>query len=292
MNQDNLIKIFRVFVVVALIISLFINFNLLSRLEQIEFQVNQITTNQHNMMSEVSGQSNHIRDVMQDIKQQQSWISNIKMDLDAKKFENGQGEAAFEWQVKELEPGSEVVFHYAFGKIDEFTEIPAEEIQKGLYRASVPIEMDLKPRWEVDMRMDKQALEEQMEQYRLKYFVSVSYDEQSKSSEIQTKDIGDFGTSYYGILQVDLHKDQNNINVRFVNHHINESSFQIKEATIQKYENDTFIGEEKLELEPENNPPEERIGMYKMHQIEQYENMRLVMKVVYDNGKTFEKEIY
>lgn len=99
------------------------NFTLLSRLDEVEDQLNFVSNNQHNIMNNVNNQTSHIQDVLNDIKEEQSWISTIKMDVNTKELEAGKAEATFEWQVKELQNGSEVVFNYVYGNKEDYISL-------------------------------------------------------------------------------------------------------------------------------------------------------------------------
>ncbi|WP_100407527.1 hypothetical protein [Bacillus solitudinis] len=302
MDKDKYIKPFRIFVTVALVMSVSMNFTLLSRLDQVEYQMNVLTSNQHNLTNEVNGQTNHIQNVMNDIMKEQSWISAINMDVNTKELEGGQAEATFEWQVKELQSDSEVVFNYLYGDSEEYTALKAEELQQGLFQVKVPFEVDLEPQWEVGLstsnsnsqqESEEKWVEEQKQQKNtLKYFVSVSYDDTLKSGEIHTEQLGYFESSNYGFLQTDIDMFNENFSVTLTKHKVNDSPVVLEGAYLLKYEDGTLIGEEELELDNQHNPPDDRVRFFHLNQVEQYEEMRLGIKVVYSNGKTFEKIVY
>lgn len=123
---------------------------------------------------------------------------------------------------------------------------------------------------------------------RLRYFVSVTYDDLIKSGEIQTEHIGHFGTSAYGIIRADIHSHKDNIGVSLFNEFMMEPSVHVEKAYLLKYEGNKLIGEEEFE---NHGPEEEWTRHFHMNQIKKYENMRLAVKVVYSNGETFEKEV-
>lgn len=281
------------------------NFTFLSKFDQLENQVNSVTNNQHNIVSNVNGQTSHIQNILNDIKEEQSWISPITVDVNTKGLEDGQGEATFKWQVKELQNDSEIVFNYAHGNNEDYTALPAEEVQQGLFRVKIPFDVDSEPLWEVALtasnsnkqqEMSKKEMEEErMEEHRqnaLKYFVSVSYEDMVKSGEVQTKHLGDIGTSYYGIIQTNIHMQNEYFRVSLINHNVNDSSILVEEAYLKKYADKKLLGEEKIELDKGNTPSDQRVRIFHLNEVELLEDMRLVIKVIYSNGETFEKEVY
>lgn len=303
MNYEKYIKFFPGFVAVALVISLVLNFNLLSRLDELENQLNYLSNNQTNIINRVSSQTSHIQNVLNDIQEQQSWISRIKMEMNTAQLENGETEASFEWQVKELQSNSEVVFNYVVGESDDYVAVPAKEIQQGLFQVKIPLKVSLNPQWEIGLttsnssnshteQVSKEMIEEQYRQNELKYFVSVSNGDTLKSGEIHTEHIGHYGTSYYGVLQTDVHLREEGFNVSLYHHNVNNATFVVEEAYLKVYDGQTYIGEEQIEPNEAKSAPEGRSRFFELNQDKKYENMKLVVKVIYDNGETFEQEIY
>ncbi len=277
------------------------NFNLLAKLDSFENQLNNLSHNQHNIISNVNSQGSHIQNIMNEFLAEQSWISRINMEFDQKDAENGVGAAIFEWQVKELKSNSEVTFNYVYGPGEDFISLPAKEIQQGFFQVKIPIEVEVEPLWEVGVitttgssmeEESKQKYEERMEerdqQHRLKYFVSVKHDDMVKSSEIHTEHLGHFGTSKYGVIRSDIYIHQDNINLTLYNEFMMEPSDHVVKAYLVKYKADKLIEEEEMEsLGPEEEWPRH----FHVNQIDKYENMRLVIKVEYSNGEIFEKEV-
>ncbi|MBB6452558.1 hypothetical protein HNQ94_001003 [Salirhabdus euzebyi] len=304
MNNDQAIKIFRIFVSVTIVISLIVNFTLLVKVNQLEDEVNHVSYYQHDLMNNVNNQTGHMQTVLSEFKEEQSWISRINMDVNTNKIEDGEVQATFKWQVKELQTDSEVVFHYTYGNSDDYIEVPAKKIQQGLFEVNVPFEVGLEPQWEImnmtnsnaEQEMSKQAMEEKMiaeeRQHTLKYFVTVSHGDSIKSGEIYTDHLGHLGTSFYGIIQTDIHIDKNHLSVNLVNRDVNQSPKLIVEAYLLKYENEKFLEEEVIKLQKEDSPSNTDIRFFNLDSVEVYDDMRLIVKVVYSNGEVFEKEVY
>jgi hypothetical protein len=289
---------FRIFVVLALVGSLVLNFTLVSKMNQLEGQVSNISNFQHDITSSIDGQATQVYSALEEFKNEQSWISRITMNIDNDAVTNGQANAIFNWQVKELQKNSEVVFHYAFGESEEYQALPANEMQNGLFQVQVPFRFDNEPQWHVGLiTSDSYHSEEASEKEAIDgndgihFYVTVSYDDMVKSSELQNEFLGDLRSSFYGIIQTDVHIFKSKLDITLINYQVDEKSVYVEKATLLKYKGDTLIGEEELDMVKENSPDfSERF--FNIHQVEQYENIRLVMKVEYSNGDRFEKEIY
>ncbi|QOR67161.1 hypothetical protein IM538_03140 [Cytobacillus suaedae] len=300
MNNNNYLKYFRIFIAIALVASLIMNFNLLASLDRIEHQVSNLSHNQHNILSDVNNQAGQVQNIMNEFLAEQSWISRINMEFDPSEVEDGEAAATFEWQVKEMQSNSKVIFNYVYGEGENYIALPAKEIQQGLFQVKIPIEVKLEPMWHVGVitssnthEESKQVIEEKMMkeelENRLKYFVSVSYDDLLKSSEVHTEHLGHVGTSYYGILQGDVHIHDKQMSVTLISEYMMEPSVNVEKAYLVKYEGSTLIGEEEFNYD---GPKEEWPRHFHLNQVKTYDDMRLVIKVVYSNGETFEKEVY
>jgi hypothetical protein len=301
-ENNNYQKYFQLFIAIALVVSLIMNYNLFSRLDFVENQLNNVYNNQHNIISNVNSQAGQVQNIMNEMKEEQSWISRINMEFDPSKVSVGHAAATFEWQVKELQTNSEVMFHYVYGDSENYVSVRAEELQGGLFQVKIPIEVELEPFWEVGVitttssnmhEESKNVIEERMMKHerenRLKYFVSVSHEDLVKSGEIHTEHLGHYGSNYYGILRGDVYEHEENISLSLINEYMMEPSVTIEKAYLVKYEGTTLLGEEEIESQdPEGEWPRH----FHVNQIEKYDNMRLVIKVVYSDGKAFEKEVY
>lgn len=300
-------KYLKIFVVATLLISLVINFRLLTRMNNVENQLNSISNNQMQVMNSMNSQASTINNIMNDFKREQSWISPFQMDVEAESLEKGKVNLHFEWQVKELLKNSEVVFHYKFRGDKEYNEISPSEIENGLFEANIPVQFQLEPEWhitvtnanrerEVAKRIMEEKYIEEKNKSQLEYYVTVSNDDLIKSSEINTTHIGNIGTKYYGILDTFVHIYDENYRLSVRAHNPNYGSgILLEEAYLMKYKNGTLIEEEKLTSIDIKNTESMREPLAEFHNNstnENFEYTRLVLKVIYSNGDSFEEEIY
>jgi hypothetical protein len=281
-------KYFNVMVALALLISLIMNFTLSSKLDHVENQLTNLSYNQQEVLSSVNGQVDQIRHVMNDIQKQQSWISEITMEFKQDSLKSGKVTADFKWQLKEQHDNSNVVFHYAYGENDEYTSIPLEETQNGLYQVKVPLMIKIEPYWQVNyMSSDSEdtkieMVEKRKEEYNrnaLNYFVSVAYNDVVKSGEINTRYLNEMGAEYFGDINVDLtfEKEYSSIYV------LNYSQSTLEKVELLTYQNGTLLNKEKLKSEGEH---------FTIKNFDKDEATHFVLNVTYKNGATFEKEIY
>ncbi|MGM7700532.1 hypothetical protein ACSVDE_02340 [Pseudalkalibacillus sp. Hm43] len=301
MEREKQIKIFVVFVVGALVVSLIMNFTLFSKINQVENQVNSISNMQYNISDNVNDQAYQIIGVLDEMQAEQSWITPIRMDLDPNEVVGDQAEATFQWQVKELQKDSEVVFHYTYGDDEKYKALPAEETQQGLFQVKVPIKLDMGPMWHVGYMNEtaesqqvtsEKEMEEQMLEETLKFYVTVSYGDMVKSGKVHTEHLGDFGSHLYGTLQTDVLMNDENFSIMLFNHHADSPSAGIEEAYLLKYKDGTLSDKEKFEVDEQYDPADPMMNAFKLDKVKKVKDMRLVVQVTYNNGRTFEKEVY
>jgi hypothetical protein len=283
-------KYFSVIVTIILLISLIMNFTLSSKVQQVENQLVNISNNQQQILSSVNSQVDNIRFVMNDIQKQQSWISEITMDVNSNDMPNDQMTAQFNWQVKDQSSNSKskVMFHYALGGKDSFTSIAADDLQNGLYQVEIPLNIHLEPQWEIflreqetestDYEMDKKRKEE-VNQQSMRYFVSVTDSDTVKSSEISTWYVGELGTGKYGVISVNLDPIQDHSSIMVTTY----KTGVIEKLQLLRYKNESLVDEQEFMAEFDH---------YIMNDVDLDSATRLVLRVTYKDGETFEKVIY
>ncbi|MGJ7921775.1 hypothetical protein [Neobacillus sp. LXY-4] len=291
-------KYYRYFVVISLVISVLMNYVLLNKIEGLENQGDSILEYQNQLMSNIQSQTSNIENVMNEIKQEQSWISTIESFVDRK---GSQAEITFEWQMKELQNNSNIVFNYSLGEDKEYLTVPAVNKKNGLFYVTVPVDVEFEPHWVIQLNAsgnqaevsnDKEIEERKFDQNAMKYFVSASSDDIVKSSEIHKMDLTNLGSMDYGLLDVIVDMTNNDYFVSVLHStEGNDNFIPLKKVYIMKYRNKELIKEEKLISDDSSDSSEEEPVFFRMKQSEKLEYTRLLVKVVYSNGQTFEKEI-
>jgi len=291
-------KNFRIFLAVGLSGSLIMNFLLLSKMNRLNHFVENVSSEQQNLNHSVNSQSGEIQQILNQFKEELSWLGPVAMDVDTNGLGEGQAQVLFKWQVKERQTDSKVIFHYAIGGNPDFEKLQAEGTEQGLFQAKIPIEVKLEPLWDVKVIDSRSNIEEmsetvkeeqQMDQYTLKYFVSVESGDAVKSSEIQSESLDYLGTNQYGILQGDIHSRGKKASVTLIQQKTSGETSVVEEAYLLKYQDGTFIGEEPIMLEEDQ---DDNFRMFHLQEISSYEEeMRFVIKVVYRDGAIFEREV-
>lgn len=299
MKEKKLIKYACIFVASALFISLFLNIYLLTKVNELGNKIGLVKSDQRYMSSEIENQTSEIMSLLEDIQQQQSWLGNV--DTEVIFTSAGNGELRFTWLVKELADESDVRFHYALKEGDQFTSIPATEREQGLYEATIPLEEGMGPIWqpteiygvtshveELDDVPSNETTDNLYESTQFQYYISVAnVDGLYKSGDIQTGYLYDFLTELYGYVETGVYLEDKVFRV-YLHHYVAEGLDNVMEnVSLLKYQQGKLIGEEELDRVDEG--PSN--SSFEKNNIDIYDDMRLVLKVAYPNGETFEREI-
>jgi hypothetical protein len=118
-----------------------------------------------------------------------------------------------------------------------------------------------------------------------------------KSSNINSTRIKNLGEKHYGLIETYTYINNNSYTVSVVGYQIySETSNVIKEVYLKKYKNVKFLDEEKLvsdSISKEGIPTgENALTFHTEPTDEKLDCDSLVVKVIYNDGAVFEKEIY
>ncbi|MBS3680775.1 hypothetical protein KGF86_11155 [Ornithinibacillus massiliensis] len=299
MKEKKPIKYACIFGISALFISLFLNIYLLTKVNELGNRIGQVMSDQQYMSNELENQTSEIMSLLDDIQQQQSWLENI--DTEVILTSAGDGELRFKWLIKELAGESDVRFHYALREDEQFTSIPATERERGLFEASIPLETGMGPIWqpteiygvtshveELDDVPINEITDDLYDSTQFQYYVSVVKEDGSyKSGDIQTGYLYDFLTELYGYMETGVYLEDKVFQV-YLHHYVAEGLDNVIEnVSLLKYQQGKLIGEDELDR-IEEGPSN---SSFEKHNIDIYDDMRLVLKVVYRKGETFEREI-
>ncbi|MCD8510051.1 MAG: hypothetical protein LRY73_09405 [Bacillus sp. (in: Bacteria)] len=291
-------KGYQVFVGIALIILLITNLSLSLKMNHFENRLNNLSHDQQQVMSSVNNQTNHIQTVMNDILEEQSWITPIRFDVEANSAQSNEVITTFEWQIKELPQNAEVFFNYTYADEEDYTTVPAKEVKNGLFQVKIPFELDLEPTWNISrsasQRGGMMVEESSMEYYmgeNLKYFVSMSDEYMTKSGSQEGFNLEHYTASLYGNIRVSIHENNDDIIVDVYGESYNQSNL-LESVTLLLFENGQLLDEIKMiksEDHEDNYYPSEHFWL---EPLEAGSFSNLVINVMYSNGQTFEKEVY
>lgn len=303
-------KYFKVIVAGGLCASLFFNYILLRKLDDIDNKLNNVSNYQNQVIATVNSQIGNINNTIHKMKDEQSWLSAVKVGTVLEGNDRNKAEVTFEWQVKELQSNSEVFFNYKRGNDKEYTPIQAVPKGNGLFGVSIPIQITPEPNWDYQINDRRgndertRKIVEQKEAYEndrrvsFNYYISVSHGDIIKNGEINVARAEDIGARYYGYLEVrtDINKD-NNYTLSVMNGRMSDTSVYLKEAYLKKYSNGQLVKEEKLVEENVIHEGgraarEDSVVFRTKSSEEKIDYSSLVLKVVYSDGSVFEREVY
>ncbi|HAE43559.1 MAG TPA: hypothetical protein DCG34_11690 [Clostridiales bacterium] len=305
-------KLFKIVVVGGLFASLLMNFTLLTRLDEVNNRLNDLANQQQMVVNTVNAQVSQINSTINKIKEDQSWLSAVKVETEMDELDKNKALVSFEWQVKELQNDSAVLFNYKKNGETEYRSIEAVDMENGLFKVVMPIEIDLEPVWNsyifdrgshsnkepVRVVEGRKEAYENLNQLNFDYYISVSYGDMIKSAEINTTRIENMGARYYGYLEVRTDIDKNNsYNMSVINGKMYDTSVYLKEVYLEKFRNGQLVESEKIEersIVYEGGMPvrEDTNEFFKQTSEEKLDYSSLVLKVIYSDGSVFEREIY
>lgn len=304
------VKHFKIIVVGGLCASLLTNYILLTKLDEMDNKINNISGYQHQVISTVNSQVGNINNTINEIKEEQSWLSAVNVETIFSDVDKNSVVVSFEWQVKELQSNSEVLFNYRMGEDKDYKSIQVEDKGNGVFGVVMMVDVKPEPTWHIQVssnNMSKgqmEVIEEKKEALQMKnrvnfnYFISVSHGEILKSSDINIARIDDIGVRYYGYLVVhtDINKN-NNYSLSVMSEKMHDTSAYLKEVYIKKYSGGQLVDEEKLvkenvTYEDGTTAREDPMVFNIKPSEEKMDFSSLVLKVVYSDGSVFEREVY
>jgi ribosomal protein S8 len=308
----TIVKYFKIIVVGGLCASLILNFTLLSKLDDIDNKMNNLSNYQQQVVNTVNAQVSQINNTINQIKEEQSWLSAINVETTMDESDKSKAMVNFEWQVKELQNNSEVLFNYKKNEENDYHSIEAIDLENGFFRVVMPVEVTLEPVWNsyifdrgshsniepVRVMEGRKEAYESLNQLSFDYYISVSHDDMIKSAEINTVRIEDMGARYFGYLEVRTDIDKNNnYNMSLISGKMYNTSIYLKEVYLEKFRNGQLVETEKIEersIAYEGGMParEDTNEFYKQTSEEKLDYSSLVLKVIYSDGSVFEREIY
>jgi len=305
------VKHFKIIVIGGLCASLFSNYILFTKLDVMDNKINNVSNYQHQVISAVNSQVSNINNTINKIKEEQSWLSAVNVETVFDETDRNKAGVSFEWQVKELQNNSEVIFNYKKDNDKEYTSIKAVAKGNGFFGVAIPVEIKPEPNWSYQIfdrsgnaGRTEMKIEEKKEAYEnerrlsFDYYVSVSHGDMMKSGEVNIARIEDIGARYYGYLEVRTEINKNsNYSLSVMGGKMYDTSIYLKEAYLKKYSDGQLIDEENLVEEnviyEGGMPAREDTAVFRTKPSEEkMDYSSLVLKVVYSNGSIFEREVY
>lgn len=293
MKKINIILIVLIVLIGILII---LNIRLGGKVNTLENDLNYLQSNISRMESNITSVPSQVSNVLNQMKEEQSWISPIRIDVENEDNKNLNLKAS--WQIKDYRKGSTVLFHYRT-EGEEFKAIEATDKGGGFFEVVVPMEIKLEPVLYLNIsQTQEQATAMEVtesspqrikgEENTLAYYISVENNDNIRSNEIEQRNLDGFSKGVYGNLQGSLHISNDKIfNVSVRQYWDQQGVIRISSATLKEYKNDELVSTNDLEQIPEEK------GIYHVTiNNENQEFNRLVLDIEFEDGTKLEEEIY
>jgi len=277
---------------------LIMNFVLLSKVGNISNQIQNVSNNYNNIQSRLQSVSSDVNHNLDQFTREQSWITPVGINAEKSKVDNAQSLVVADWQIKDFQQDSEVIFHYRSSDAEAFKSITALSQNTGFFEVQIPIEIEVGPFWEVHVSGEREASEmEEIKEMEIKKFdqnlmcyVSMETKDSIKSSEISSMNIGYLSHIKYKpvIAHVNIRGKQHSITL-FEEKAVNDNDFE--SIQVEFYNGDTLLAEKPLEVISEQNQ-QNRTAEYALSYDAGSESVsHIILEVKYKSGDTFRKEI-
>jgi len=228
-----------------------------------------------------------IRDIIDEIKQENQWISDV--DIQYVGNTGDKQSVRFSWQLKDYAPGSDVSFFYRKSGEEEFKQIPAESRTDGNFVAELELEREAQPEWMISQEYEKKeggASEvvsvKNLTSHEYEYYITMNDGSRILSSEVESAGLGKI-VQEYAPMEVDLYLGKDN-RPSYVDLYWDGGKTEPSKIVLEIYDKNKLV-----ESEPKPDPDEKHTLHWKSGDTD---FDKLVVKVTYENGKEFEKEIW
>ena len=278
-----------------LVIVLIINIILLGKVGDLNSQIQSLRHDYYNLQSSISSISGNVNSSLDRFTREQSWITPVRVDDGKTRVQDEKGLAVLNWQIKDFREGAEVVFHYRQSETEEFKAVQAQNKGDGFFEVEIPFDIRVELYWEVDVSKrtmggtvtsEKKVKPSGPDHQTVSYYVSMKTGEVTRSSEIAYIDVAYLAKIKYETIvgHVDISNDRYHISL-FEPH--NSSSFQ--SVTVKLYNGSRLVAEKVMEVRDVHDSGK----TYRLdYVVDSQDVSRLVIHVEYEDGKTFEKEIF
>jgi hypothetical protein len=235
------------------------------------------------MEAKYGDELDEIRDMVGQIQEDQAWLSDIE--IKAAEATEGKPVMTFSWQIKDYTEGSEVRFHYRKSGEEAFQQLTANTMSTGSFEVQLELEAETQPQWFIDTRYDGKdnqiAGKVETNSYTLEYYISVDNGNRVISSSIERTNLQKIITIYSGI-ETNVEINKNNLPHR-IKFYWDEDKYRPEKVALEVYNGSSVVKEE-LKTKDERNEV--------VWQPSTKSFSKLVAIVQYEDGKTFQKEIW
>lgn len=290
---------------VLLVISLALNISLLTRVNNLDEMVanhfNQLRNEGLTIRSLTQQNTDRINQAMNTIETEQRWITPV--DIAGVKQAGDNTVVLLSWVIKDYLVGTPVTFHYRKQGGSEFVSQQAITKGDGRFEIELLEKLEAEPDWKmgtsyINVKNGDSKTRAVAEEVRpagrknMEYYITVKDGTRLKSSEISSINLDDISRGLYSPLAAEVQIDQEREYYRvFLTQHIIDSKqVNLAQASLEAYLGDKLVVQNKLRQDDSKLDGSVRIYNTQWD----YKGVsfdRVLLKVEYENGKQFNKEI-
>ncbi|MDD4754153.1 MAG: hypothetical protein PHT78_13090 [Desulfitobacteriaceae bacterium] len=277
---------------IAIVFILILNVVMLSRMGEINYQIRSLSQDYRQLQSDLDSISGNVAQFTRE----QSWITPVHVNEEKSKAGDSQGLAVLNWQIKDLPEGAEVNFHYCPPDSAEFKSIAAVSKGAGFFEVNVPVEIEIEPFWDIIVSKKTKGLGTVTSEHSvipeqkvpaIGYYVSLKTDDGLKSSEVSYFDIAYLAHTKYEPIRGHVDIDDKQFHISIFENYPGGNNYQ--SVSLRIYDGNNTVVEKDLEIQDADNGDKQYFLSYDAGS----ENIsHLVIKIKYENGKTFEKRVF
>ncbi len=290
---------------VLLVLSLILNIALFSRVGSLTDEMN----NRFNMLNSewqrISSLTQHNADrislAVNTIETEQRWITPVTI-IDVKQVD-GNAEVRLSWVIKDYREGAPVNFHYRKQGDTQFVSQSASSMGDGRFEVKLTEKLDTEPKWKIGITYfngkngDRKAsiASEAIKAERpniMEYYITVKDGTRLKNSEIMVLELSQISEGIYAPLstEVQIDRERETYLLFLTQGNSNPKQAKLARAFLVAYNGKKQLIKKQLTLEDAK--PDDSVQMFRTEWNYSGQSFtKVFLKVEYENGKHFEKEI-
>ncbi len=277
--------------IIMLGISLIFNYFIFEKVENLQNDINYLQSNWDSLDSSVDRVNNRITHAMTEFEKEQRWISPVIQEVESRKIK-------LSWQVKDYIEDTPVYFYYRLPNENTFTEVLAKPSGGGGFMVGIPFKMEPEPQWYVSISYEdnrsmsvQHESKESNQEYNINYYISVKEGDRIRSSEETSIRLNVNKLNTYSFLDVNVGIQSQNkqYDVSLIEFTGEEPKVKIKKAILEVYQKNEIIAKKELEKQSNSNDNYSNFNVSWFPNEQSFD--KVLIKVEYDNGKAFERDI-
>lgn len=291
---------------VLLVLSLTLNMALFSRVGRLSDELNNNFNSFNSELQTVRSMSQHnsdrINQAVNTIETEQRWITPVTFTVVNHTGSNA--EVQLSWVVKDYPAGSPVTFHYRKQGDAEFISQQAESMGDGRFAVQLKEKLNTEPKWKIGISYIERKNGESQSSIApqdataaerpnvIEYYITVKDGARLKASEIISLGLDNISEGLYAPLSTEVQIDQERawFTLYLVQARSDPKQAKLARAFLEAYDGDKQLVEQQLILEEAK--PDENVRMFNTEWHYSGKSVsRVLLRVEYENGKQFKKEI-